>query len=57
LGVGRWALSVSFIHAEVEKEHEREQGQEQSDATYQQKITAPHARERREGRLFPPEQS
>src|SRR5207248_6105373 len=55
-GIGRWSLSVCFTEALIEHEHEREQEQEEP-ADFAPKKLPPPTPDRREGRLFPPEQS
>ena len=50
--IERWRLGVGFAHALIE----HEQGQEK-EAEFRPKKLPPPTPDRREGRLFPPEQS
>jgi hypothetical protein len=54
--IERWALGVCFAEALIEHEQAHEQEQEET-AKCRLKKLPPPTPDRREGRLFPPEQS
>jgi hypothetical protein len=55
----RWPLSVGpFVQAVIEQEHEQDQEYEYEESMdFVSKKVPPPTPDRREGRLFPPEQS